>query len=888
MSLSRRPLAAAVAVVVTLGLTVAAAAPASAAAGYERILNGTFSEGVRTPWFTSNAPPTVTDGKLCAQVPGGTTQPFNALIGQNDILLQAGKLHTVRFDVSASRAVTVRAIAQLAVAPFSSAMNRPVAVTTAPQTFEFTFTPSFTDARGQFAFQLGGHAEGFNICVDNISLVSPPRETTGYERVLNGTFDNGLKSPWWTSGNSPSAVTGGRLCAQIPGGTTQVWNSMIGQNDIPLEAGKQYTMRFEVSASRAVTIRAVVALGVTPGTGAMNKAVPVTTTPTGFEFSFTPSFTDIHGQFSFQLGGHAEGFEACVDNISMIGGFYAPGAAPRDFGTPVRVNMHGYVTDGPKRATVVTAGTEPQAWRLLDASGVVAAEGTTVVYGDDAMSGEHVHTVDFSDVTTEGTGYTLVVGSATSESFDIGSDLYAEFRHDALAYFYHSRSGIEIEAQYVGAEYARAAGHVGVAPNQGDISVPCLPGTCDYSLDVSGGWYDAGDHGKYVVNGGIAAWQLLDQYERSARIGDEPGAGDGALSIPEAGNGMPDVLDEARWQIDFLLRMQVPTGQPLAGMVHHKIHDLRWTGHPLAPAADPQPRYLYPPSTAATLNVAAVGARCGRVYFHVDREFARRCLEVAESAWAAALAHPVEYAPPGGEGGGPYADTNVSDEFSWAAAELFATTHRPEFKGRINTVLTTDGFYWGGTGGLADLALVPVLQRLSGPERAALTSRIVAVADEFMADMQSQGYANPYLPTDGKYVWGSSSSTTNNMMIIAIAGDLTGEQRYRDAVVESMDYLLGRNAMNYSYVTGYGERHAHNQHHRFWAHQANAAYPNPPAGAIAGGPNSGLQDPVAQQNLPGCAPAKCYIDDIGSWSTNEVAINWNSSLAWVAAYADAD
>jgi endoglucanase len=123
-------------------------------------------------------------------------------------------------------------------------------------------------------------------------------------------------------------------------------------------------------------------------------------------------------------------------------------------------------------------------------------------------------------------------------------------------------------------------------------------------------------------------------------------------------------------------------------------------------------------------------------------------------------------------------------------------------------------------------------------------------------------------------------------MILAIAGDLTGRAAYRSAALESLDYLLGRNAINQSYVTGYGERASHNQHHRFWAHSLNPALPSPYPGSLAGGPNSHLQDPVAQRNLPGCAPAKCYLDEIGSYSTNEVAINWNSALAWLTAYAD--
>ncbi|WP_344977678.1 glycoside hydrolase family 9 protein, partial [Salinactinospora qingdaonensis] len=180
-------------------------------------------------------------------------------------------------------------------------------------------------------------------------------------------------------------------------------------------------------------------------------------------------------------------------------------------------------------------------------------------------------------------------------------------------------------------------------PNQGDLSVPCDPSDdCDYSLDVSGGWYDAGDHGKYVVNGGISVHQLMSTFERTkvADTAQRGALGDGTLRIPEQGNGVPDVLDEARWEMEFLLSMQVPEGDPQAGMAHHKIHDAEWTGLPLMPAEDPQPRYLQPPSTAATLNLAATGAQCARIFEPYDAAFAADCLDAAETAWQAAQANP--------------------------------------------------------------------------------------------------------------------------------------------------------------------------------------------------------------------------------------------------------
>ncbi len=275
------------------------------------------------------------------------------------------------------------------------------------------------------------------------------------------------------------------------------------------------------------------------------------------------------------------------------------------------------------------------------------------MFGLDPNSGLNVHTIDFSDVTAEGT-YTLAADGEESYEFAIGADLYQQLRYDALNYFYLARSGTDIEASIVGDEYARVAGHLNDpagslngSANRGDFDVPCLTAaedgaswsygdwTCPdgYTLDVVGGWYDAGDHGKYVVNGGIAVNQLMSLYERTFTAPSAtPGAlGDSTLNLPETGNSVPDVLDEARWQLEFMLSMQVPEGNPLAGMVHHKIHDVGWTGLPLLPVNDPQLRRLHRPSTAATLNLAATAAQGARLFEPYDSAFAATLLEAAET-----------------------------------------------------------------------------------------------------------------------------------------------------------------------------------------------------------------------------------------------------------------
>ncbi|MCU7822079.1 glycoside hydrolase family 9 protein [Kitasatospora sp. DSM 101779] len=566
----------------------------------------------------------------------------------------------------------------------------------------------------------------------------------------------------------------------------------------------------------------------------------------------------------------------------------APGAAAAA-DTPVRVNQLGYLPDGPKRATVVSSSTTPLAWQLRNAAGTAVASGTTTVHGADAASGQSTHLVDFTAYTTAGTGYTLVVDGRAGHPFDISAALYDGLRADSMSFFYQQRSGIAIDASLAGAAWARPAGHLGVAPNKGDTSVPCQAGVCDYTLDVRGGWYDAGDQGKYVVNGGIATWQLVNSFERAHRAGTDAALGDSTLKVPERGNGVPDVLDEARWELDFLMRMQVPAGRPMAGMAFHKVHDAQWTGLPTRPELDSQPRELHRPSTAATLNLAATAAQCARVYAPYDAAFAAKCLDSARRAWAAARANPNVLAPgTDSTGGGAYDDTDVSDEFYWAAAELLATTGETQYRDAVTSsalhTAPADAFWWGGTAtlGRITLATVPGVA-LPADDLARLRGRLTAAAEGYLATMAGQGYAVP-IAADG-YVWGSNSSVADDAVVMAVAYELTGQQRYRAGALESLDYLLGRNALDRSYVTGYGENASENQHHRFWAHQNDAALPHPPAGSFAGGPNAGLQDPVAAEKLTGCAPSACYVDDIGSYSTNEVAINWNAPLAWLAAFA---
>jgi endoglucanase len=727
------------------------------------------------------------------------------------------------------------------------------------------------------------------------AVQAPAAQADGPEQIVNGTFDSGATAPWWGTANITLAVSEGRLCADVPGGTTNPWDVIIGQDNIPLVAGETYAFRFFATATPAKVAKALIQLPVDPYTQYLSANPELSVSGNDYTYTFTSGVDLPNAQVAFQIGGSADPWRICLDNVSLTGGAepeeYVPDTGPR-----VRVNQVGYLPKGPKNATVVTEATTPLPWQLKNAAGAVVRSGLTTPRGTDISSGQNVHSVDFGRYEKAGTGYTLVADGETSRPFDIGSGFYEQLRLDALKFYYTQRSGLAIRDD-LRPGYGRPAGHIGVAPNLGDTDVPCQPGVCDYTLDVRGGWYDAGDHGKYVVNGGISVHQLMSEYERSvlARTGEFWTLRDGTLQVPESGNHVPDVLDEARWEQEFLLRMRVPAGQPYAGMAHHKIHDSAWTGLPLLPHLDPQVRELHPVSTAATLNLAATAAQAARVFLLVDPRFAAKNLAAAKTAWTAAKANPAIYADPNdGVGGGAYNDADVSDEFYWAAAELFITTGGREYRDFLlasphhtGDIWRDRGFDWGNTAQLGRLQLATLPNLL--PDRGRVRQSVVAGADRYLATLKAHPYGIPYAPAENTYDWGSNNLVLNNAVVMAVAFDITGQDRYRDGVLETMDYIFGRNALNQSYVTGYGEVASKNQHSRWYARQLNPDLPNPPRGTLSGGPNSSIQDPVAQQKLQGCAPQFCYIDDIESWSTNELTINWNSPLAWIAAFvADQD
>lgn len=693
-----------------------------------------------------------------------------------------------------------------------------------------------------------------------------------------------------------SKVSGGELCVTLTAAGLEPWDATVRQRALGLKKGHVYALSFKARATRTTRLRAKLGLIGPPYDVHWTQDVTLGPTTQTVTASVTMPVDDPEGELAFQMAGPLANLaggplDVCLSDISLDDPTFTPPQPPPKTIVPkVIVDPLGYFASAKKRAIVKSASKAPLSWQLVDGSGAVLTSGKTTVFGDDPSSGESLHQLDFSKRVINGTDLQLVVGADKSAKFAIGAP-QGSLRYDALSFFYQQRSGVPIEASLVGEKWARKAGH------PGDVKVPCSPASdCD-AMDVHGGWYDAGDHGKYVVNGGLSTWMLVGYYERTKTFGGALAElGDGKLKIPESKNGLPDLLDEARFELEFLMRMQIPAGKPLAGMAHHKVQDETWSKIPTAPDKDELKRTVHAPSTAATLNLAAATAQCARVYKPFDAAFAAQCLTAAERAYAAAKANPSKYASPTDSvGGGAYEDADVTDEFYWAAAELFVTTGKAEYRDALTSskhwksVPSGPGgpsaaFTWQTTQALGTITLAMAPNTLPKSDVDAARAAVVAAADQYLKVIESEGYRTPL--RHGPYPWGSNSLVLDDGVILALAFDFTRDAKYLEGVRDAMSYVLGRNPLAQTYVTGYGANPLRNPHHRFWANQADPSFPTPPPGAVSGGPNSGLEDPYARGLVLGCAPEKCFVDHIESYSTNEVAINWNAPLVWLSFFLD--
>jgi endoglucanase len=534
-------------------------------------------------------------------------------------------------------------------------------------------------------------------------------------------------------------------------------------------------------------------------------------------------------------------------------------------------NQVGYITHGPKLALVTQDVNE---FVLLNAEGKEVFRATPEAPQYWEASGDTVRKVDFSEWQKEGSYTVKLTGFARTYDISIGPMPYHEVSKAAIKSFYLGRTSIAIEEPFAG-EWARAAGHpdtlVYIHASAADDKRP--EGTI---ISSPLGWYDAGDYNKYVVNSGITTYTML------RALKDYPlYYANLDLNIPESGSGIPDLLSETLFNLRWVLSMQDPND----GGVYHKLTTKQFEDF-VMPNEAVNDRFVVAKSTAAALNYAALTASAFRVLSGYDAQLpglSDSCLSRAEKAWDWAVKHPdLVYQQPEDIATGAYGDDQLDDEWFWAASELYLATGNDRYLSVIKEKYQRPQVpTWNQVYALGFYSLIDFYEELP----AELTE--LSIKDDFLAlanDLVAISDQSPYGISIEEFAWGSSSQVANEGMIKLFAHQLTGDVAYLNSALSDLDYVLGRNATGFCFVTGFGHHRVMNIHHR---PSGADGIEDPVPGFLVGGPNLAVLSDCGTDVERSPFPAKSYVDLECSYSTNEIAINWNAPLVYLVGGIDA-
>ena len=544
------------------------------------------------------------------------------------------------------------------------------------------------------------------------------------------------------------------------------------------------------------------------------------------------------------------------------------------------VNQLGFTPDAEK--IVVYPGSDANGLEVHDLNGKVVLKLKAPMVYDWEYSGEEVQTFDISAIKKPGT-YRLFRGKEyVGTPIVVGKNVYDDLVKASLKWFYYQRASMPLEPQYAG-KWARAAGH--------KDSRVIIYGTDKLTggkgngqvIKSDRGWYDAGDYGKYIVNSGITVFTLLEAYENFPKYLDSL-----TWNIPREFAKYPEILEEVRYNLDWMLTMQDKDGG-----VYHKVTTLKFGGSVL-PENDRDARYAILKNVTATLDFAAVMAQASVVYRNIDKAYSDKMLKAAEDAYAWAKMHPQQfYKQPADVQTGNYMHDGEDgkDEFRWAAAELFRATKKQYYQDDLKkNLFTADGAWWGNVNMLAAFRVALDSADFDKEIVAAAKKTVLNEANNLRTVGDTSAYRLPAFPWS--WNWGSNRAMAHNGMVLVHAYLLTKDKSYLDGAQQCLDYLLGKNPQDMTYVTGFGYRSPRNPHHR---PSESDMVDDPVPGMLVGGPHLGKQDinldGKENWKCPNYAsankPALAYLDNRCSYATNEVVINWNAPLAYLAAALEA-
>ena len=527
----------------------------------------------------------------------------------------------------------------------------------------------------------------------------------------------------------------------------------------------------------------------------------------------------------------------------------------------VAVNGVGFLPNRPKYA--VFGGTSAQ-YEVIEAdSGKVVMQGKADGPLEAIDTEQIVYRADFSELTKPGTYLVKTEDGKKSATFQVGESALEDALELAMLGMYGQRCGVDIDFEYGGERYVHSACHLAEASLEDEGG-----GTAD----DTGGWHDAGDYGKYVVNGAFAVAFLVAAYEHFPEY-----LKDREFRIPEAGDDVPDMLDEARVELEWILKTQFEDGS-----FSHKVTARGFEGEVL-PENDRQPRYFYTASTSATGNAVGALAQAARVYAEFDEEFADTCLEAARRGQAFLDAHQENIKTmqtPNGTG--TYDGGEDTDSRIWALAELWETTgegaYLEDLEPRLLSATLAGEFDWANS---TNLGIITYLRSKREGRDPLIVEKFTASLALSAQYLHNAALKDVYGRDSRSYYWGTNGVILRTSFNLAAANALFSHTDFLDTISLQLGHVFGLNGFARSYVTQLGPNPVVAPHHR--PSQADGAG-KPWPGLIIGGPHGQGSEERGTTDVP---PALDWSDEQGNYYHNEIAINWNTALiyALVAALA---
>jgi endoglucanase len=517
--------------------------------------------------------------------------------------------------------------------------------------------------------------------------------------------------------------------------------------------------------------------------------------------------------------------------------------------TTISLNSLGFQPQSTKKASI-TGDVKTFAIKRTDNQSIVfQGKISDPVFQKDVN--QSVSLADFSGLNKEGSYFIELPDGSKSPVFDISRKAYNQAFYTSMRAFYLWRCGTAVDGTHNGRLYSHEACHL----NDGYEDYQGKP---DQKRDGTGGWHDAGDYGKYVVNAGITVGMMFlawDNFQEKLKKF--------TLDLSETAKGYPDYLKEIKYEIDWLFTMQYTDG---SGRVSHKLTAKNFEPF-CKPEDDKQKRYFTDWSSAATADFVAMMAQTARYFMPFDKNYAQKCISAARVSYRFLKENPANKGFVQGEFVTGGYQTGDADDRLWAAAEMWETTGEPEFLADFETRAKEQQFKidedwdWGDVSNLGMFTYA--LSKRSGKNQETektIRKNITDVANLITFKTASDVYGRP----STRYYWGCNGTLAREVINLQVANKISPDKNYLVAAQDIIGHIFGRNFYNRSFVTGLGINPPMNPHDR---RSGSDKEKDPWPGYLVGGGHTA----VGWNDLQ---------DD---YRTNEIAINWQGALVYALA-----